>query len=123
MDKTYGDLVRRYYGPEMVMDESAAAECLRIPHFYLNFYVYTYATSHCSATNIGRRILEQEPGAVQALETFLRAGSSKYPLDILKLAGVDMTTPKPVEDTMALFDELMDQFEALYENVKAGGRT
>lgn len=112
--KTYGDLVRRYYGPEVVLDDCATAECLRIPHFYRNFYVYTYATSHCAATNIGRRILNEEPGAVAGLEAFLKAGNSKYPLDILKLAGVDMTTPKPIEDTMQLFDELLDQFEALY---------
>ncbi len=111
--KTYGELVRRYYGPEIVIDECATAECLRIPHFYRNFYVYTYATSHCAATNIGRRILNKEPGAVAGLEAFLQAGSSKYPLDILKLAGVDMTTPKPIEDTMELFDQLLDKFEAL----------
>ena len=120
--KTYGELVQRYYGPELVMEdeEFATAECLRIPHFYREFYVYTYATSHCAATNIGRRILDEEPGAVAALEAFLRAGSSKYPLDVLKLAGVDMTTPKPIEDTMKLFDELMDQFEALYEKHAKG---
>ncbi len=111
--KTYGELVRRYYGPEIVIDECATAECLRIPHFYRNFYVYTYATSHCAATNIGRRILNKEPGAVAGLEAFLQAGSSKYPLDILKLACVEMATPKPIEDTMELFDQLLDQFEAL----------
>ncbi|HPF37509.1 MAG TPA: oligoendopeptidase F [Phycisphaerae bacterium] len=113
--KTYNDLVAAYYGPEMVLDDCADAECLRIPHFYRNFYVYTYATSHCAATNIGRRVIEGEPGAVDGLMKFLSAGSSKYPLDVLKLAGVDMTTPKPIEDTMELFSELLDQFEALYE--------
>lgn len=112
--KTYNDLVRAYYGPEMVLDECADAECLRIPHFYRNFYVYTYATSHCAATNIGRRVIDGDDGAVEGLMKFLSAGSSKYPLDVLKLAGVDMTTPKPIEDTMELFSELLDQFEALY---------
>jgi len=110
----YAKLVKKYYGPEMVLDEGAAAEGLRIPHFYRNFYVYTYATSHCAATNIGRRIIRGEPGAVEALMAFLSAGSSDYPLDVLKLAGVDMTNPQPIEDTMALFDELLDRFEALY---------
>ena len=109
----YGNIVQKYYGPEMVIDECAKAEGMRIPHFYRNFYVYTYATSYCAAVNIGRRIMNGEPGAVEGLKKFLSAGSSKYPLDVLKLAGVDMTTPRPIEDTMKLFGELMDQFEAL----------
>jgi len=110
----YGNIVQKYYGPEIVIDECAKAEGMRIPHFYRNFYVYTYATSYCAATNIGRRIMKGEPGAVEGLKKFLSAGSSLYPLDVLKLAGVDMTTPKPIEDTMHLFGELMDQFEALH---------
>jgi oligoendopeptidase F len=112
---TYRDLVRRYYGSELVIEDAAAAECLRIPHFYRNFYVYTYATSHCAATNIGRRILAGESGAVDGLSKFLSAGSSMYPLDILRLAGVDMTTPQPIEDTMRLFEELLVRFESLYQ--------
>lgn len=110
----YANLVRAYYGPELAMDENASVEGLRIPHFYRNFYVYTYATSHCASTNIGHRILAGESGAVDGLIKFLSAGSSKYPIDILKLAGVDMTTPQPIEDTMQLFDTLLDQFESLY---------
>lgn len=116
---TYRDLVAKYYGPELVIEPEAAAEGLRIPHFYSNFYVFNYATSHCAATNIGRRIIDKEPNAVGGLMNFLSAGSSKYPLDVLKLAGVDMTTPKPIEDTMKLFSELMDQFEALYNKQQA----
>jgi len=118
--KTYGDLVKKYYGPELVIEDVATAECLRIPHFYSNFYVYTYATSHCAATNIGRRILRREPGAVEGLTKFLSAGSSLYPLDVLKLAGVDMTTARPVDDTMELFNDLVGQFETLYAKVKKG---
>lgn len=113
--ETYGNIVKKYYGPELVLDECAKAEGMRIPHFYRNFYVYTYATSHCAAVNIGRRIIDGEPGAVEGHLTFLSAGSSKYPLDVLKLAGVDMTTPRPIEDTMELFADLLDQFEELYE--------
>ena len=120
--KTYGDLVRKYYGPELVIEDAATAECLRIPHFYSNFYVYTYATSHCAATNIGRRILRKEPGAVEGLMKFLSAGSSQYPLDVLKLAGVDMTTPQPIDDTMNLFGELVDRFEALYSKTIPAGK-
>ncbi len=111
----YGELVRRYYGPSLVIEPSAAAECLRIPHFYRNFYVYTYATSHCAATNIGRRIIDNQPGAVEGLMAFLASGSSRYPLDTLRLAGVDMNTPQPIEDTMAQFTELLEQFEALHK--------
>lgn len=118
--RIYGDLVRKYYGPELVIEDVATAECLRIPHFYSNFYVYTYATSHCAATNIGRRILRKEPGAVEGLTNFLSAGSSKYPLDVLKLAGVDTTTSKPIDDTMELFAELLGQFEKLYERTRKG---
>jgi len=112
--ETYGKIVQKYYGPDLVLDECAKAEGMRIPHFYRNFYVYTYATSHCAATNIGRRIIRGESGAVEGHRKFISAGSSKYPLDVLKLAGVDMTTPKPIEDTMVLFAELLDKFEALY---------
>ncbi len=112
--KEYAAIVAKYYGPDCENDACVAAEGLRIPHFYSNFYVYTYATSHCAATNIGRRIIGGEAGAVDGLMKFLSAGSSKYPLDILRLAGVDMTTPKPIEDTMQLFDELLDEFEALH---------
>ncbi|MCG8404969.1 MAG: oligoendopeptidase F [Phycisphaerales bacterium] len=119
--ETYEKIVRRYYGPEIVLDPTASAECLRIPHFYRNFYVFTYATSHCAATNIGRRIIDGEAGSVEGLIDFLSAGSSKYPLDVLKLAGVDMATPKPIEDTMALFSELLDHFEKLYEEHQAKG--
>lgn len=111
----YETLIRKYYGPELTIAGNASAECLRIPHFYRNFYVYTYATSHCAATNIGRRILRGEPGVAEGFRKFLSAGSSLYPLDVLKLAGVDMTTPRPIEDTMALFEELLDEFEALYQ--------
>lgn len=118
--ETYGAIVKKYYGPDIVMDECAKAEGLRIPHLYRNFYVYTYATSHCAATNIGRRIIDEEPGAVEGHIKFLSAGSSKYPLDVLKLAGVDMTTPKPIEDTMELFAQLMDEFEALHAKQKQG---
>ncbi|MFH1418378.1 MAG: oligoendopeptidase F [Planctomycetota bacterium] len=117
---TYGKIVQKYYGPDLVLDECAKAEGLRIPHFYRNFYVYTYATSHCAATNIGRRIIAEEPGAVEGHMKFLSAGSSKYPLDVLKLAGVDMTTPRPIEDTMELFAKLLDEFEALHAKHEAG---
>jgi oligoendopeptidase F len=112
----YAKLARRYYGPELAVDDAAPAEGLRIPHFYRDFYVYTYATSHCAATNIGRRILAEEDGAVEGFKRFLSAGSSRYPLDILKLAGVDMAIPKAIEDNMRLFEELIVKFEELHRS-------
>ena len=109
------EIHRAYYGPAFVMDPELDVECLRIPHYYRNFYVYRYATSYCAAAAIARRILAHEPGAVDDWMAFLKAGNSRYALDMLKLAGVDMTTPKPIEDAMDLFKELLDQLEPLLE--------
>ena len=117
--ETYAALVRKYYGPKLVLDECATAEALRIPHFYRNFYVYTYATSHCAAVDIGRRIIDAKPGAVDGMIAFLSAGSSKYPLDILRLAGVDLATPEPIDRTMLEFDQLLSEFEKLYASRSA----
>src|SRR5262249_6041536 len=111
--KEYRQLYEKYYGPALTIDAALDAECLRIPHFYRHFYVYQYATSYCAATNISRRILAHEPGAIEGLMKFLKAGSSDYSINILKLAGVDMTTPKPFEDTMTLFKEQLDEMERL----------
>lgn len=108
-----------YYGPEFVMDPELDVECLRIPHYYRNFYVYRYATSYCAAAAIARRILEGDPRAVEDWMAFLKAGNSLYALDMLKLAGVDMTTPKPIEEAMALFEELLTELEPLLSNTKA----
>ncbi len=113
MQKVYHDLVQKYYGPELVIDSETDSECFRIPHFYRNFYVYKYATSYSAATDIGRRIIAGEPGAVDGLMKFLKAGSSVYPIDCLKLAGVDMTTPAPVESCMKLFGEKLSEMEKL----------
>src|SRR5205085_12277339 len=113
--KEYRQLYEKYYGPALTLDPALDAECLRIPHFYRNFYVYQYATSYCAATNISRRILANEPGAVGGLMKFLKAGSSDYSVEILKLAGVDMTTAKPFEDTMKLFGEELEAMERLLE--------
>ncbi|RME95957.1 MAG: oligoendopeptidase F [Verrucomicrobia bacterium] len=108
-----------YYGPDFVMDPELDVECLRIPHYYRNFYVYRYATSYCAAAAIARRILAGEPGAVDDWMAFLKAGNSLYALDMLKLAGVDMTTPKPIEEAMALFEELLTELERLLPQTRA----
>jgi oligoendopeptidase F len=109
----YGEIMKKYYGPAYVHEELVDNYWIRIPHFYYDFYVYKYATSYCAASNIARRITDGEPGAVEAYMEFLKAGSSKYPLDVLKLARVDMTSPQPIQDAMKLFDHLLDQTEEL----------
>jgi oligoendopeptidase F len=113
LGQTYGEIMRRYYGPDYTHDELVDNYWIRIPHFYYNFYVYKYATSYCAASNITRRILAGEPGAVDAYLSFLKGGSSKYPLELLKMARVDMTSPEPVQDAMKLFERMLDEAEEL----------
>jgi len=105
----------RYFGPDFVVDSPLDVECLRIPHYYRNFYVYRYATSYCAAAAIARRIAEGEPGAVDRWMRFLKTGNSQYALDMLQAAGVDMTTPRPIEDCMKWFEELLNELEPLLE--------
>jgi oligoendopeptidase F len=118
LGKTYGAIMKKYYGPDYVQDPLVDNYWIRIPHFYMNFYVYKYATSYCAATNIARRISEDQPGAVQAYLKFLKSGSSEYPIELLKDAGVDMTTPEPIEDAMQHFKDLLDQTEKLLTEVQ-----
>lgn len=115
MGAAYGEIMKRYYGDDYTHDELVDNYWIRIPHFYYNFYVYKYATSHCAAANIAKRILEGEPGAVDAYLSFLESGSSKYPIDLLKMARVDMTSPEPIQDAMKLFEKMLDQTEELLE--------
>jgi oligoendopeptidase F len=107
------EIYQKYYGPDLILDREADVECLRIPHHYYDFYVYRYADSYSAAATIARRIMEGEPNAVQDWMEFLKIGNSRYALDMLKVAGADMTTPKPIEDCMALFEDLLNQLEAL----------
>lgn len=107
------DIYARYYGPDFVIDPALEVESLRIPHYYRNYYVYRYATSYCAAAAIAKRMLDQAPGAREDWMKFLRAGNSMYAIDMLKVAGVDMTTPKPVADALALFEQLLADLEKL----------
>lgn len=109
----YRKIMKKYYGPAYTHDDLVDNYWVRIPHFYYNFYVYKYATSYCAASNIAARIMKGEPGAREAYLSFLKAGSSKYPVDLLKMARVDMTTPQPFQDAMKLFESLLDQTEDL----------
>ena len=103
----------RYYGPDFVIDPELEVECLRIPHYYRGYYVYRYADSYCAAAAIAHRILKKEPGVREQWLEFLKTGNSKYAIDMLKVAGVDMTTPKPIEDAMSLFERLLGELERL----------
>jgi oligoendopeptidase F len=113
MSGVYRDLVKKYYGAAWGHDDEVDGYWLRIPHFYRAFYVYKYATSYCAAATLGKRLLAGEPGALDAYLAFLRAGGSDYPIQILKKAGVDMTTPAPIHSTMELFGELLDELDRL----------
>ncbi|MCL4178921.1 MAG: oligoendopeptidase F [Verrucomicrobia bacterium] len=114
------EIYERYYGPEFVIDPGLEVECLRIPHFYTNYYVHRYANSYCAAAAIARQIMAGNAGAQERWLQFLKTGNSRYALDMLKLAGVDMTTPQPIEEAMALFRQLLDELEPLLEAGGAG---
>lgn len=105
----YKGLNEAYFGPDMTIDEEIAFEWARIPHFYTPFYVYQYATGFSAAIAISSRILKGEPGALEGYMEFLKGGCSKKPVDLLKLAGVDMSAKKPVEEALEFFEELLEE--------------
>ncbi|MFO7265789.1 MAG: oligoendopeptidase F [Limnochordales bacterium] len=113
MSEQYYNLVKQYYGPDIVADEEIAIEWARIPHFYRAFYVYKYATGFAAATALANAILKEGEPAVQRYLEMLRRGGSDYPLNLLKDAGVDMTTPEPILQVMNVFEELLNELEAL----------
>lgn len=109
--KIYHDLNEKYFGKSMVVDKGIDMEWSRIPHFYRDFYVYQYVTGFAAANSFSQIILNGTEEDVEKYKGFLKAGGSDYPINILKNAGVDMTTPKPLEDTIRRFDELLDMLE------------
>ena len=111
----YRRLNELYFGPDMVVDEQIALEWARIPHFYYNYYVFQYATGYSAAIALSRKVLSEGESAVKDYIKFLSGGCSKSPIDLLKDAGVDMTSPEPVNQALQLFGELLDEMEALTE--------
>ena len=105
LSDAYFDLNKTYYGETCFMDEEIAYEWMRIPHFYRAFYVYVYATGLCAAVSISERILNEGESAVQDYRKFLSAGSSLPPIEALKLAGIDMSSPEPIRKAMEVFKE------------------
>ena len=109
----YKKLNELYFGPDMVVDDEIAMEWARISHFYYNYYVFQYATGYAAAIALSRRILKEGESAVKDYLGFLSGGCSKSPIDLLKGAGVDMTSPEPVNQALQLFGELLDEMEEL----------
>ena len=109
----YRRLNEEYFGPDMVVDDQIAMEWARIPHFYYNYYVFQYATGYSAAIALSRKILKEGESAVKDYLSFLSGGCSKSPIDLLKGAGVDMTSPEPVEAALELFGRLLDEMDEL----------
>ena len=112
-ESQYHQLLETYFAESFVLDPELDLECLRIPHFYHAFYVYKYATGVSAAVALSERVLSGETGKVDAYLNFLRSGSSKFPLETLKAAGVDMATPAPIESALRLFERRVAELERL----------
>ncbi|MBQ4297030.1 MAG: oligoendopeptidase F [Clostridia bacterium] len=113
LSEKYLALNKLYFGPDMVSDNGIALEWARIPHFFYNYYVFQYATGFSAAVAIANRILREGAPAVADYKRFLSGGSSTDPISLLRIAGVDMSTPDPVNSALALFGELLDEMETL----------
>ena len=111
----YHELNKLYFGPDMISDDGIALEWARIPHFFYNYYVFQYATGFSAAVAIANRILAEGEPAVADYKKFLSGGSSTDPISLLKIAGVDMITPDPINSALKLFDELLDEMESLVD--------
>jgi len=116
LNKVYGDILKKYYGNDKgvcVIDDLYSIEWAFIPHFYYNFYVYQYATSFTASSALAEKVLTHEKGALDKYLAFLSAGGSDYPIELLKKAGVDMTTSEPFDEAIASMNHIMDEIEAI----------
>ncbi len=113
LSEIYLELNRAYYGPDVVMDPEIAMEWSRIPHFYNSFYVYQYATGFSAAMALSKAIIDVQEGALERYLEFLGSGGSDHPVELLKKAGVDMSTPAPVENALSVFEALLEEMEGL----------
>lgn len=109
----YYDLNVKYHGKDMAVDQDIEMEWARIPHFYTSFYVYKYATGFSAATSFSKQILEEGQPAVDRYLGFLKSGGSDYSINILKKAGVDMSSPEPIREAMSVFEDVIEQMEQL----------
>ena len=113
----YHDLNELYYGPDCVIDTGIDFEWAKIPHLYYNFYLYQYATGFSAAMALSQKIIHGTQDDIDAYLTFLKGGCSKTPIELLRQAGVDMTTAKPIHDALSLFDSLIDEFDEILSNI------
>lgn len=109
----YYELNKKYFGENIHIDKEIGLEWARIPHFYYNYYVYQYATGYAAATSLANQIITEKEVAVDRYKTFLKAGSSDFPIDVLKKAGVDMTSKQPVLEALDVFEAKLNEFESL----------
>lgn len=116
LDEIWHNLNAKYYGPEIVVDPEINIEWARIPHFYSNFYVYQYVTGYSAATTLAEKVLHEGTAAQERYIGFLKSGGSDHPINILKKAGVDMSTPEPIELTLTKFSAMLDELEVLISN-------
>lgn len=112
----YYDLNKKYFGKNVIIDEEIKYEWQRIPHFYYNFYVYKYATGLSAACFIVKNILSGKENATHDYLNFLKTGNTMYPLDELKIAGVDLTDPKVTQSAIDMFGEYLEEFKTLYRS-------
>lgn len=118
LSEMYYGLNKKYFGDDMVVDEDIALEWARIPHFYMNYYVYKYATGFSAATALSQQVLEEGQPAVDRYLEFLKSGGSDYPIELLKKAGVDMTSPEPIRQALKVFESTLIELEELFEKQK-----
>ena len=113
----YAEINDKYYGPAVENTEGIEYEWARIPHFYMNYYVYQYSTGFCAATALADRIVNEEEGALDQYLTYLKAGSSDFPIEVMKTAGVDMTNREYIDRAMKVFEERLNQLEEIVEEL------
>jgi oligoendopeptidase F len=118
LDDAYAELNQRYYGSALTADPEIAHEWARIPHFYYNFYVFQYSTGFAAAAALADKILTEGAPAVDRYKTYLKSGSSEFPIDVMKAAGVDMTQPDYLEEAFKVFEARLDEFESLVNELQ-----
>ena len=117
LNAEYRRLNKLYFGENIVLDDEIDMEWMRIPHFYYNYYVFQYATGYAAAIALSRRILKEGESAVKDYIGFLSGGCSKSPIDLLKGAGVDMSTPDPINKALEKFGQIIDELDALMQEL------
>lgn len=120
LSKNYSEINSKYYGESVEQDEEIQYEWARIPHFYYNYYVYQYSTGFCAATALADKLLKKEEGALEKYLTYLKAGSSDFPIAVMKKAGVDMTDKEYLVRAMAVFEERVDELEKALNAIEEG---